>query len=123
MLTGKTPGNSRTLINWTSFGPQAPDTAWARLGAGGPFWATSPTPTQANILASNVVALVRTNGINRECVFAFPTSRGIHYIVEFTPSLSPPQWTTVRQVEGNGIEQVVTQPLANTGFFRVRTGR
>src|SRR6185503_19461804 len=73
MLSGLTANNSRTLIDWVSFEPQEADVAWARLGAGGPWRKTMPTPYSANVAAS-WLGVAETNGIGAVFTFAFPTT-------------------------------------------------
>jgi hypothetical protein len=120
MLTSLTTNNSRTLVDWVSFGPQQPDVAWARLGAGGEFRSNPPTPAAENVAAS-WLGWVQTNGGSPEFVFAFPTSRNTTYTVEHTPGIEPGStWTTWQIIPGDGIEKVIRQPLAGRGFFRVR---
>jgi hypothetical protein len=127
MLTGLTTNKSRTLIDLVSYGPQAANVAWARLGAGGAFRTTTPTPTNGNIapvLTGDVdrawVGQVRTNGSVLEGVFGIPTRQGVPCTVEYSSALGPLNWITLETFVGDGIERVYTWPLTNATFFRWR---
>jgi hypothetical protein len=120
ILSGLSTNGARTVIDWVSFGPLDTDQAFARLGAGGHWRKTVPTPNVCNIAAS-WVGFVETNGLAPVFTFAFPTATNALYTVEHAPTLNPPvNWTTLQTVPGDGIEKVLQQPLAGSGFFRVR---
>src|SRR6185369_5826846 len=97
------------------FGPQLPDRAWARLGASGPWRATTPTPGAQNLTGAWAV-LIQTNGT---FTFGFATQTNHSYTVEFIDSLSAGAWIVMPPVAGTGAEQSLTQPLEPTRFFRV----
>jgi hypothetical protein len=116
MLTGTTPNHSLTLLDWVQFPSLLPDEAYARLGAGGNWRKTTPTPRSCNV-ATSWIGLVEPNRV----AFAFPTVTNITYTVEQTPALDPPiLWTCRQTVSGDGIEHVISEPLGASGFFRVR---
>jgi hypothetical protein len=120
MLTGLTTSQSRTLIDWVSFGRQEPDMAWARLGAGGDWWQTTPTPRSGNVMAPWLV-FVEADGADAVFTFAFPTTSNTTYTVEHTPDLQAGHsWSELQNVPGDGIEKVIRQPLGSSGFFRVK---
>ena len=128
MLTGLTANQARTLIDWVTFGPQETNTAWARLGAGGSFWATSPTPTNGNIAPRRVdgmdrawVGQTRTNEAVVEVLLGIPTYPGVTCTIEVATAVQPLVWTRIAQFVGDGIERVVAWPLTHAAFFRWRT--
>ena len=119
MLTGLTADHSRTLIDWVAFPPLEADQAYARLGAGGNWRKTTPTPWRGNIAAS-WFGFVETNGTGSVFTFAFPTTTNASFTVQQAPNLNPgAAWTDVGTVRGDGIEKVIRRPLAGSGFFRV----
>ena len=79
-----------------------------------------PTPNACNV--STWLGLVETNPSEpAEFTFAFATSTNGTYTVEHTLTLGPSaNWQPIETFYGNGIEKVVSRPLANAGFFRVR---
>jgi hypothetical protein len=54
--------------------------------------------------------------------FTFQTQAGIHYIVEYSDSLSSPAWTPLETVEGDGVprDAVDLLPQTTNRFYRVR---
>jgi hypothetical protein len=116
MLTGTTPNNSPTLLDWVQFPSLLPDEAYARLGAGGNWRKSTPTPRSCNV-ATSWIGLLESNRVS----FAFATVTNVTYAIEHTTGLEPPvHWTNKQTIPGDGIEHVVSEPLANTGFFRIR---
>jgi hypothetical protein len=121
MLTGLTPSGSRTIIDWVRFGEMQPDEALARLGAGGNFYVTTPTPWAGNI--TNPCCFAKSRQGTNLFIFAVPTQTNLNYQVDFTPSLTPPDvnWTVHGQPRGDGVERVYVLPLEGQGYFRVIT--
>ena len=117
VLTGVASNGARLLIDSVAFGPQAPDAAWARLGSGGPWRTSAPTPRAANVPGA-WLGLVSSNRLN--FILAFPTTTNGIYTVEFKDSLSAPAWSALPPVAGDGIEKTVVQPMTDQRFFRVR---
>lgn len=127
MLTGLTTNRSRTLIDLVRFGPQQPDISFARLGARGPFWPLSPTPTNANI-APRIVQGTNTawaGGIQfsngtAQAVFAIPTKPGVRQTVEYCPDLAPNLWQPLDQFVGDGLERAYLWHPTNVILLRVK---
>jgi hypothetical protein len=117
VLTGAADAGARALIDSVEFGVQAPDAAWARLGCGGAWRSTTPTPRAGNVPGA-WLGFVSDDGLG--FTFAFPTTTNRSYVVERTDSLTPPSWTAMPPIRGDGIEKVLTQPLAPRKFYRVR---
>ncbi|HUR47040.1 MAG TPA: lamin tail domain-containing protein, partial [Candidatus Saccharimonadales bacterium] len=119
-LSGQTTNNSPFLIDWVQFGRIESDVALGRLGAGGDWKLLNPTPGFCNAPGGGVV-FVNNNEVQTGVTFAFPTTRNTNYIVEFSSSLSPGvSWSTIETCTGDGLEKLVTRPVASAGFFRVR---
>jgi hypothetical protein len=117
VLSGTTTNGARIWIDSVTFGTQANDVAWARLGCGGPWWSTTPTPGSNNV-AGSWIGLVSSNRTDFSLVI--PTTTNRTYTVEFTDSLDPAAWTALPAFAGDGIEQVVTRPMVDHRFYRVR---
>jgi hypothetical protein len=115
VLTGIAPNGARMLIDNVAFGAQSRDTAWARLGCGGPWHSSAPTPRAGNAPAG-WSALADANTFT----FGFATVPGSTYTVEYADTLAPTSWTALPPVSGTGIEQTVVQPLTPRRFYRVR---
>jgi hypothetical protein len=116
VLTGLAPNGSRFLIDNVTFGAQATDVAWARLGCGGPWRKTVPTPLTGNAPAGSVVGLAD----GAVFLLGFGTDIGFTYTVEYTDTLAPATWRPLPSLSGTGLEQTVVQPLFSKRFFRVR---
>jgi hypothetical protein len=119
LLLDFTTNGAAVVVDYAVFGALPTDIAWARLGAQGSWQMAAPTPYSGN-LRQACWGLVPGNGTEWVFRLAFPTLRGITYIIEQTPTLSPPAWTPLPALCGDGIEKVVTWPLAGQSFFRVR---
>jgi len=117
-LTGMAANGSRTFIDTVVFGPQTTNVAYARLGCGGEFVRTSPTPRAGNVPGA-WLGLVHTNG---QFTFAFPTITNQIYRVQYKDSLNISNWTSLVPMMGDGIERVLTEPLGSQRFYRVRVG-
>jgi hypothetical protein len=102
-------------MDTVTFGALAKDTALARLGFGGPWVSSVPTPRAGNV-AGPWRALVQS----KTFLLAFPTQAGRTYTVEFKDNLSAPTWTPLPPLSGLGLEQTIRQPLFSGRFFRVR---
>jgi hypothetical protein len=113
-LTGVTASGARYLIDSLSYGPQTADTALARLGCGGPWVASTPTPSAGNVSGS-WRGLVQPGSF----LLAFPTRAGRNYTVQYTSNLGG-AWTSLPSVRSVGLEQAVQMPLGVRRFFRVR---
>jgi hypothetical protein len=128
MLTGVTTNGSRTLIDAVTYGRQEPNVSWARLGAGGYFWKTTPTPTNGNIaprLENNTedkawVGHLRIGEQGLEAVVGIPTYRGVPLSIETAPAVAPESWRVLDYIIGNGIERVYVLPYTNATFLRWR---
>jgi len=120
VLSGLTTNKSRTLIDWTRFGPLEPDNAWARMGVGGHFRIVAPTPRACNVPGS-VLTYLDAGGGEPSFNFVFPTTTNATYVVEQAPALnSPSSWYQVQSISGDGIEKVISLPSEGLGFFRVK---
>jgi len=117
-LTRTQANGARLMIDEVKFGPQLPDRAWARLGASGPWRATTPTPGAQNLTGA-WAGLIQTDGT---FTFGFATQTNHSYTVEFIDSLSGGAWIVMPAVAGTGTEQSLTQPMESTRFFRVLVG-
>jgi hypothetical protein len=116
LLTGPAPNGARQFIDSVSFGPQQTDVAFARLGCGGPWQNSAPTPRAPNV--GTWLGVVSTN--RTTFTFVYTTTTNATYVVEYADSLNTPVWTALPPVHGDGIEKSVTQPLAQRRFYRVR---
>jgi hypothetical protein len=116
VLAGMDANGARVLIDSVAFGPQVTDVALARLGAGGPWRKTTPTPGTGNI-ARAWDALVQTNGY---ITIGFPSASGFSYVVEYKDQLIGGSWTSMPPIRGDGIEKTITEPIESRRFYRVR---
>jgi hypothetical protein len=114
-LTMPTSNGGRALIDNVAFGPQGENVAWARLGRGGIWRTTEPTPRAANLPRG--WAITETDGL---MLFGFAPPAGSKYKVEFAPDLESGLWFTIDSGVGTGVEQTATRPRGKQGFFRVR---
>ena len=97
----------------------ATDEAYARLGAGGSWRKSTPTPWQQNIPAS-WIGFMETNNNARVFTFAFPTTTNGTFTVQRAPNLNPgTPWTEIQTFPGDGIEKVIRRPAGGSDFFRV----
>jgi hypothetical protein len=115
VLTGTTGNGTRLLIDSVSFGPQKANVAWARLGPGGLWRKTAPTP-----YAGNVSRGWDFYAEPSMIVFGFATTNGFHYEVEHSDDSAATNWTALPAVRGDGLERTVTQPSTARRFFRVK---
>ena len=115
ILTGETANGGRYFIDSVRFGPQVENVAVARLGCGGPWVASTPTPRVSNV-SGPWRGVVRANTF----LLAFPTRLGASYTVEFKDNLKVTNWTPMPTSAGSGLEQTVEGPLGRQQFFRVR---
>ena len=108
------------LMNVAKVPALPPDTAWARMGARGPFVKTAPTPFAPNAPAGG--ALYFTPGAplfpggppGTDALVAFPGAGG----VEASSNLS--SWLTVLPPQpDNGFENTWREPFQKRRFFRV----
>lgn len=113
-LTGTTGSGARYLIDQLAYGPQARNTALARLGSRGPWSANPPTPRAGNVFGP-YKRLVQSNTFT----LAYPTRNDRAYVLQYTDNLGT-NWVSLPPVPGLGVEQAVTQPLQPRRFFRVR---
>jgi hypothetical protein len=123
VLSGLTTNKSRTLLDWTRHGILGPDVGWARVGAGGNWRSLQPTPRACNI-PGWTLSFLETNSTGVHFIFAFPTTTNGTYLIEKAAGVeSATNWQTVGTVTGNGIEKVISAPMAGgEGFFRVKKG-
>jgi hypothetical protein len=120
MLLGRTANKSPTVIDWVQFGSIEGDTAFARLGVGGNWRMLPPTPGACNLSEAGIVFL-ETNSVPALFTIAFATRTNSTYVIERTQSVQAVCiWVPVETCEGDGFEKVHTEPLAPSGFFRVR---
>lgn len=117
LLTGVTTNGARTLLDSVAFGQQQTDVALARLGCGGPWRSTTPTPGAANI-AGSWLGVPSADGSS--FTLAFPTTTNGSYVVQFADSLSPASWQSLPPIPGSGLEKTITQPAVTHRFYRVR---
>jgi hypothetical protein len=115
VLTGTTPTGGRFLIDAVTYAPQSPDRAVARLGAGGPWVDSVPTPR-----AGNVSTPWRSVVLENTFYLVFPTRPGRTYTVQNNWDLIEGQWTSQPPVVGTGVEIAVPETMGTSGYFRVR---
>ena len=115
VLAGTGPRGARIPVETLIFGQQSTNRAWARLGSGGPWRETTPTPFAPNI-SGGWDGLVASNRF----VFGFLTEPNVSYVVEQSDSIVKPVWRALPAVSGDGVEKTVSVPLQDKGFFRVR---
>ncbi len=113
-LTGTTARGARFLIDHLAYGPQARNTASARVGPGGPWVATSPTPAAGNIAGAWKSVLQPGT-----FTLAYPTRNDRSYVVQYSDNPGT-NWTSLPARPGLGVEQVITQPTQSRRFYRVR---
>ena len=115
-MTSTETNGARLLADAVTFGPQTSDRAWARLGPGGPFRTTQPTPRLPNVNGwESVVSWeLGTFGL------AFPTTTNGSYVVQFKDTLNAAAWSSMPPLAGNGLEQIVTQEIGRERYYRVR---
>ena len=114
-LTGLAPHGARLLIDHHSFASPKQDLARARLGWGGPWRETEPTPEAGNV-AGSWDAMVAEDG---NFVFGFPTLPGNLYQVERAGALPVDSWTSLPVIAGDGMEKTISEPLGREGYFRI----
>ena len=115
VLTGLTSAGARYVVDSLDFGYQQTDAALARLGYGGPWVRSIPTPRAQNV-AGAWQTLVQSNTF----LLAYPTRADSTYTVEYKDRLNNSGWTALPPVRSIGVEQTVQQPLGKSRFFRVR---
>ncbi len=112
-LTGTTANGGRFVIDALNYGPQATDTALARLGRGGPWLALPATPR-----AGNVAEPWRAAIMGESFLLAYPTRAGRTYRIEYKDDVSG-DWTTLSSEQSVGLEQRVIEPMQASRFYRV----
>jgi hypothetical protein len=116
-LAATTTNGARLFLDEVSLGPQARDVAWARLGCGGPWHPTTPTPSRQNVAGAwQGLVLAETDSF----ALVFPTTTNATYVVEQAESLSTSLWQALPPIAGDGTEKVVRTPLMPQQFYRVR---
>ncbi|MGO8931054.1 MAG: Ig-like domain-containing protein, partial [Limisphaerales bacterium] len=86
--------------------------------------AGSPTPHEVRVGVATVApGVLLSNLVYAKGVFrlSVPTEKGRSYILEFTDSLSPANWTALPSVAGDGTVNVLVDPAATNQqrFYRV----
>ena len=114
ILTGTGANGARYLIDAVTFVPLAADTAYSRLGRGGPWLISPPTPQSANLQSGSRLLIE-----GQSFYLGFPTASGRSYIVEYKDNLDA-AWTPLAPLRGSGIEQAIRQTLGTQRFYRVR---
>ena len=93
-------------------------TSWDTSGVGGAFSYTRSTPPGGNNPPS--VTILNPTTRDGAFVFAFSTEAGHPYIVQFSPTLNPADWSTFTNFTGDGSIVQITHPIAtNSGYYRV----
>jgi hypothetical protein len=101
-------------VEAVTYGPQKQDVAYARMGCGGSWLQTTPTPGSQNV--NRLRGFVQGN----QFTLVFPTATGNSFTVESTDTLMPSGWGPLPSAAGTGIERAVSQPMASKRFFRVK---
>jgi hypothetical protein len=115
VLMGTTANGARGFIDSVTYGPQEKDIAFARLGCGGPWLPSAPTPRAANIVGT-WRGVVLTNTF----ILGFPTELGRTYTVEHRDTIGTGNWIALPVKQGTSFEQTVQAPIDGQRFFRVR---
>jgi hypothetical protein len=118
LLTGTGPFGSRTLVNYVTSAPLGKNESYARLGYGGPWIKSQPTPYAQNVPGT---WLGLASPYDKSFTMVFPTSTNKTYTVEYKDSLGTSHWTSLPPISGDGIEKTVKQPMGASRFYRVRT--
>jgi len=117
-LTGLGQNGGRLWIDSVQFGKQTTDVAWARMGSGGPWISSIPTPRSQNI-PGEWLTRVATNGT--DVIVGFATTTNGTYTLQYKDSLDATSlWNALPSVAGDGIEKIVVQPMASRRFYRFR---
>ena len=115
-LFRRLPSGATELVDAVKVPPLPPDTAYARVGTGGPFVEAQPTPGTQNAPIGGMVHLIPNASGGTDCLFAFPGNGR----VEASSDLQT--WNVVKQwVAADGLEQTHREPVSLLPrFFRVR---
>jgi hypothetical protein len=105
------PSGVTELVDAVKVPPLPPDTAWARMGVGGPFVSSTPTPYAPNALPGGSLHFLPGG----DTIVAF---RGAGRL-EASSSLS--SWTTVLpSLPDTGFERAWREPAQTRRFFRMQ---
>jgi hypothetical protein len=114
-LIRRLPSGVTELVDAVKVPALPADTAFARLGAGGPFVIMHPTPLAPNAPPGGEVHIVPAAAGGKDAVFVFPGTGS----VEASSTLQ--RWTTVlRAAAPTGIERTWREPLKTKRYFRIR---
>lgn len=117
-LFGTTTNGARFLVDTVTFGAQREDVALARLGFGGGWRTTQPTPRAANI-SQNWQGVFSSN--RTEFTLVYPTATNRTYTVQYRDGAAGGAWLTLPAVAGDGLEHVVRQPAVQQRYYRVQS--
>jgi hypothetical protein len=115
-LTITSSVGARLLVDSLTFGPQKVDTSLSRLGRGGPWYETTPTPRQQNVTNWNALLAADRSTFT----LVYPTTTNGSYVVQYKDALAPGIWTSLPAHDGDGLEHATTQELAPQRYYRVR---
>ena len=115
-LLRRLPSGVTEFVDAAKVPPLPPNTSYARVGAGGPFVQTIPTPNGPNAPAGGAVHLVPARNGGSEVIFAFPGTRRVE------ASYDLQTWSVVLPSDtATTIERTYREPvLSAQRFFRLR---
>ena len=115
-LIARSANGTQQLLDFIQLPALPPNVAYARLGVGGPFVQTVPTPQGPNAPAGGSVHLVPGADGGSESIFAFPGGGRVDASYDLN------SWTTVLPwVSANGVERLYRETVDSPQrFFRVR---
>jgi len=118
VLTGQTTNGGRFFIDSVSFASLGTNVAWARLGCGGAWRQTMPTPRSGNMVETWLGSVSPDGTL---FTLAFPTVTNRTYTVEYADAITGQPWRTLSRFAGTGIEHLLYEETIGRRFYRVRT--
>lgn len=118
---GFVPTVGQSFVIWTNQQINGVFVSIAGAQAGGVVLVPQYAPNMVTLVAANNPVIQSLSFTNRTLSFSFQTTTGLTNIIEFTPSLSPPNWQPLTNIVGNGMVQFVTNHMGTNGsqFYRV----
>jgi hypothetical protein len=119
-LFTKSQGGANTILDSVAYPAQGPNTSFARIGRGGRWMSTLPTPNAMNLPRGHMAAFSGMSPDGPILSLAFPGALGKHYLIEAADRLNPAKWTQLGTITGEGLESVVNYfAQEDARFYRV----
>lgn len=118
ILAARTSKGGLAWVDALKYGTVPINTTLARLGVGGLWRQTVPTPRGANVVGGAIEAM--RNPYDGSLHLGFTTEAGKTYHVESAPSVTSGAWTVKKTVVGTGHDASYTDQSTATRFYRVR---